>query len=375
MKRLILACLIAIALAGSYYLLSRPETVSVTEVEVERGLAERTAANTRAGTVEACRRSRLSLPTGGQIDEIHVAEGEHVSPGQLLVSLWNQDARARVSEAEAASVYAGRERERACITARSDRREAERIAGLVDRELVSAESADLAQARADASAAACEAAKAREHQAGATVELAQSAVAKTELRAPFEGIIAEVTGELGEYATPSPPGVPTPPMIDLITDDCHYISAPIDEVDAADIAVDMPVRVSLDAYRGQWLPARVSRIAPYVLDQEKQARTVEVEARLTELPNDVRLLVGYSADMEIILESREQVLRVPSELILDNRFVLVVGENGVIEERDIEPGIANWRFTEVVSGLTEGERIIANVGTRGVVAGAHARVE
>ena len=54
----------------------------------------------------------------------------------------------------------------------------------------------------------------------------------TYLRAPFAGIVAEVTGEIGEFTTPSPPGIPTPPAVDLIDDTCLYVTAPMDEIDA-----------------------------------------------------------------------------------------------------------------------------------------------
>ena len=210
-------------------------------------------------------------------------------------------------------------------------------------------------------------------QAGASLEVAEANLALTELRAPFAGIVAEVTGKIGEYATPSPPGIPTPPAIDLITDDCHYMTAPIDEVDAAGITVGLPVRASLDAFRGRDFPAVVSRIAPYVLDLEKQARTVEIEARFDALDDDVRLLAGYSADMEIILETRDDTLRIPTELILDGKFVLVIAD-GKLAKREVTTGIANWRHTEVAGGLAEGEKIVANIGSAGVVEGARAVV-
>ena len=65
------------------------------------------------------------------------------------------------------------------------------------------------------------------------------------------------------------------------------------------------------------------RVAPYVLDTEKQARTVEVEAEI-ENPEKYNLLPGYSADVEVILENRENVLRIPSQAILDGKRVLVL---------------------------------------------------
>ena len=104
----------------------------------------------------------------------------------------------------------------------------------------------------------------------------------------------------------------------------------------------MPARISLDAFRGKTFAGRVRRIAPYVLDLEKQARTVEVEVRFAE-PGGVKgLLPGYSADAVIILESRPDVLRVPAEAVLEGPKVLVLEPDGVIRERSVETGISNW---------------------------------
>jgi HlyD family secretion protein len=370
---IITGAIVVVATAG-IYLLSRPDPVDVTLTRVERGTVERTVANTRAGTVEACKRSKLSLPIGGQINGLLVKEGDHVKQDQLLITIWNLDRKARVAEAAAAVNSATRERESQCVTARSDTREAKRFTRLAEQKLVAADIADQAQAKAEASAARCESMKAKELQAQANQEVAEAVLAQTELRAPFDGIVAEVTGKIGEYATPSPPGVPTPPAIDLITDDCHYISAPIDEVDASEIVVNLPVRVTLDAFRGRDFPALVTRISPYVLDLEKQARTVEVEANFVDLDESVRLLAGYSADMEIILETQDNVLRLPSEIILDSSYVLVINQSGYLEKRKITPGLANWRYTEIATGLVEGENVVANIGVVGVVEGAKARV-
>lgn len=374
MKRwwLITGILVTVILVAWFF--SRPEPVEVTVAHAEQGLVENTVANTRAGTVKSCQRSRLSLAIGGQIDVLNVKEGDKVARGQLLMSLWNKDRAARLKQAEATLLSARNEKNSVCITAKSDMKEARRLNGLVERNLVSAEQADTAHARAEASAASCEAATARVEQASAEVELSAALLAQTELFAPFDGIVAEVTGEIGEYSTPSPPGVATPPAIDLLTDYCHYISAPIDEVDASDIEVGMAVRVTLDAFRGRVFPATIRRIAPYILEQEKQARTVEVEAVLNEQAPDLVLLAGYSADMEIILETRDNVLRVPTELIVDDRYVYVVKANGRLEKRVIEKGLANWRYTEIHSGLSVKENLVTNIGASGVVEDARVTI-
>ncbi|OQX48888.1 MAG: efflux transporter periplasmic adaptor subunit, partial [Candidatus Sedimenticola endophacoides] len=155
-----------------------------------------------------------------------------------------------------------------------------------------------------------------------------------------------------------------------------FMTAPIDEVDAPRVAVGQPARVSLDAFGARRFPARVRRISPYVLDLEKQARTVEVEVEFTQ-PGDIReLLAGYSADVEIILEQRKQRLRIPSEALLDNAAVfLFIPQRGLIERRAIETGLSNWDHTEVLKGLTEGDLVITSVDRDGVENGAPARIE
>ena len=372
MNKSVVGVLIVVILIGTGYWLSRPKPVEVQLYSVSRGTVEATVANTRAGSVVACQRSRLSLPIGGQIDQLKVTEGDRVERGQLLLSLWNEDRKAFVEQARAASLSAQKERDAVCISAGSDRVEAQRQNRLLAQQLTSIERADLAEARANAAEASCAAAKARFNQSLAGVRSAQASLEQTFLYAPFDGIVAQVTGELGEFSTPSPPGVPTPPAIDLLTDNCHYISAPIDEVDASTITLGMPVRVTLDAFRGRALQGTVRRIASYVTDREKQARTVEVEVQLEEQSTDIVMLAGYSADIEVLLQVREQALRVPTSYIADQNRVLIL-DNGVIAARQVTVGLSNWHFTEIVSGLAEGDQVIANIGSSGVTVGAGAR--
>jgi HlyD family secretion protein len=361
-------------LVALIYVVSRPQLPEVHLVELSVGLVENSVSNTRAGTVEACQRSKLSLPIGGQIAELYVDEGEEVSEGQLLMSLWNDDRRAQVEQAKATAISVVKEQQSICIGTASDLHESQRLTALLEKKLVSSERADLALAKSNSSAAACEAAKARVGQADASVKLAEAVLAQTYLHAPFAGRVAEVTGELGEFSTPSPPGVQTPPAIDLLTDGCHYISAPIDEVDASQIAVGMPVRVTMDAFRERNFPARVRRISTYVLDLEKQARTVEVEAELDVDQQMPLLLAGYSADMEIVLDAKTSALRVPTELLVDEKFVLMVNQDNLVERRELVLGLSNWHFSEVISGVLEGDRIIGNIGSQAVVDGAEVRV-
>ncbi|MCK4727496.1 MAG: efflux RND transporter periplasmic adaptor subunit, partial [Desulfobacterales bacterium] len=202
--------------------------------------------------------------------------------------------------------------------------------------------------------------------------VARANLARTRLTAPFDGVIAEINGELNEYLTPSPPGIATPPAVDLIDNACFYITAPIDEVDAPEIVSGMRARVSLDAFGDRRFDGKVRRIAPYVLDREKQARTVDVEVEFTN-PEEIRqLLAGYSADVEIILDVRRGTLRIPTEAVLDGKRVFVyLPDKKVIKERIFKSGISNWDYTEVISGLRADELVVVNADHPGVKDGAH----
>ena len=92
--------------------------------------------------------------------------------------------------------------------------------------------------------------------------------------------------------------------------------------------------ITLDAFPDQRFPGFVRRVAPYVLEAEKQARTVGVEAEI-ENPEKYSLLPGYSADVEIIIENRENVLRIPTQAMLDGKRVLVLDPaTGILHARD-----------------------------------------
>ena len=370
---LVVLVIMAIALAVVIKRMQKTPLV-VPVVPVEMGVVESTVSNTRAGTVKACQRSRLSMSLGGRVEKLYVKEGDRVTAGQTLLELWNLDHRATVAQAEASLSQANHEQKRACMTADQNVREQQRSQALLQKKLTSQTSAEAANTLANTSSQSCEAAQDQVRMSQANLDLARARFDLTALRAPYAGVIAEVNSELGEYVTPSPSGVLTPPAIEMIDDSCLYVTAPIDEVDAMPVRTGMEARITLDAFRGRSFVGHITRIAPYVVDVEKQARTVDVDVRFDNLPAGVQLLVGYSADIEVVLEEQANVLRVPTEAILENRFVYVLVDD-VLQKREFVPGLSNWTFTEVKSGLKAGERIVSSPDKPGIKDGAHATTE
>ncbi|MEN8174705.1 MAG: biotin/lipoyl-binding protein, partial [Pseudomonadota bacterium] len=228
LRHWLLLGLLAAGAAGIWYL-TREEPLELTVGVVERGSVEQAVSNTRAGTVKACRRARLSPSTGGQISYLGVTEGDPVKVGDLLVELWNEDLKAELSLAGSERETARAKATAACLNAEVDQREADRLTRLQERRAASDEEVDKAVTQAKAARADCLAAHAAVEESSNRVAVKQATLARTRLVAPFAGVIAEVNGEVNEYVTPSPPGIATLPVIDLIDNSCFYVSAPIDE--------------------------------------------------------------------------------------------------------------------------------------------------
>jgi HlyD family secretion protein len=349
--------LVLAALGGAARYFTRPDPIEVAVQAVARGTVERTVANTRAGTVKACRRAKLSPSIGGQIAQLPIRKGDTVKTGQLMLELWNKDLGAQVGLAEQEVAAAQAQVRSVCAKSEVARRNADRLVRLRLSDAATAERADNE----------CEAADFQVAVRRAQLATARANLERTRLLAPFDGIIGEINGELYEYVTPSPLGVPTPPVVDIIGSNCFYVTAPIDEVDVAGVKLNMPVRITLDAFVDRRFAGRVRRIADYVLDVEKQARTVDVEVAF-DTPDDFKqLLAGYSADIEIILETRADVVMVPTEAVVKGQSVYVFSESaGRVQLRTVKTGLSNWDHTEVMEGLAPGDLVVVNADKPGL---------
>ena len=356
-KKIALAVvIILVVLAMSFNRGQDPIKVSAIFPEIRT--VEHTVSNTRAGTIDACRRSKMSPAMGGHIDSLPVKEGDEVKKDQVLLELWNKEAKARVQAAEMNA-------KQVCILSARAEKNAQRKTELRQKDLASEDETEIAVSNAASQSAACDAAL-------ANVKVAQASLERTMLIAPFDGVVAEIEGELGEYVTPSPVGVATKPTVDLIDSSCIYISAPIDEIDAPEVHSGMKARIMMDAFGDQEFPATVRRVAPYVLDLEKQARTVEIEA-VFDNPDKV-LLPGYSADIEVIIDRSENTLSIPTQAVMRDNFIYLIDSEKLVKKQ-IEVGLSNWQYTEVTKGLTIEDQIVLSVDREGVKAGVQVEVE
>ncbi|MBN2492055.1 MAG: efflux RND transporter periplasmic adaptor subunit [Planctomycetes bacterium] len=367
-RLLVLAVLVSAAVAlRSTVLAPRPIPVSV--VRAQRGTVEATVTNSKAGTVKARQRANLSPEVSGLVVEITRRKGEPVKRGEMLLRLNDVTQVAQIALARQVVAVAEAGCAKAMVARDFARRVLERHQRLLSTQLEPADLKDQLQTAVAEAEAECRARESEVLRAEAALAVAEAELIKTRIVAPFDGIVADRKCEVGEWITPAPPLFQVPSVIDILDPASLYVSAPMDEVDSGRIRAGQRVWVALDPYPGRRFGGKVARVAPYVLDVEAQNRTVEIEVELEDREFSSGLLPGTSADVEVILEVRDDVLRIPTEALLEGNKVFVVEGDHVVE-RALEVGLRNWNFTEVAGGLVAGEPIVISLDRPEVKAGA-----
>lgn len=189
MRRIAIILAILIIVGLGLFWATRPKPLPVIVKEVTPGLVEATLANTRAGTVEACQRTKLSTIMGGRIEVLAVKEGDRVKKGQLLMKLWNDDQQAQSTLAMTQVATAQQRVNEACLQAANAEREAARQTALREKGFISTSREESARTEAQARRAGCEASRADVAQFQARVAATRVEQGRTSLYAPFDGTI------------------------------------------------------------------------------------------------------------------------------------------------------------------------------------------
>lgn len=197
----------------------------------------------------------------------------------------------------------------------------------------------------------------------ATIDQAQAGLAQAELRlrdatltAPVDGTVGVVNSKVGEMVTGA---TPITTLIDLT----HLqASLTIDETEISRVKLGQEAKITLDAHPGQELRGTVAEIAPTATVQQGVVTyRVKVDLPQTQLT----LKPGMTANVEIILERRQGVLLVPNRAIRtsNGQRVVQVLRLGALAptEVPVRLGLSNDAVTEVVSGLSEGDRVVTQV--------------
>lgn len=185
--------------------------------------------------------------------------------------------------------------------------------------------------------------------------LAQLRLEQSRLVAPINGTVAGVLVNAGEQASPGAPA------ITVVDEAAFHINVSVDEIDIDQVELGQAVEVTLDALPDTAVTGTIAEIAPTPASAGGVV-TYLVTINIVDA-GDVELRPGMSANAAIVVEEIEDVLVVPNWAVRLNResgeaFVNVRRPEGTIEEVVVVTGLRNDQFSEVVSGLREGDEVV-----------------
>ena len=280
---------------------------------VARASVEATVTGVSSGTVRAEQIAELAFGAVGRVREVNVHLGETVHQGQILAQVENGDLKSRLD--------------------------------------VAAEELTRSQRLSESKAAS----RSNVIQAQGAYDAAVTAYDKSIIRAPFDGLVAELNLEVGQLSQITAV-IPLAP-IRLVDTKPRYVRVEIDEVDLPKVHVGLPARITVLAVRREPFRATVRKVVPFVSSIREQDRTSEIELAVDS--EGLLLPAGASADVEIVIDTKSDVITALSKAVLGRgkeRYVYRI-ESGRVRRTPVMVGISGFSVTEIVSGLGAGDEL------------------
>jgi HlyD family secretion protein len=358
--------------------------VEVRMETIERRDLEATV--TASGNIRARRSVDISSDISARVASLEIKEGTDVEEGQVLLRLDRTQLEAARSRAEAGLSQARAQSAQQQANLLRATRDFERISSLWARDslLVSRQQVDDQETNLEVARANAEAAEFAVDQARASLAEAEDRLSKTVFRAPMTGRVTRLSVEEGETVVVGTMNNPGSLVLTISDLSVVEVVVQVDETDVPKLTLGDSGRVQIDAFPGREFRGVVteignSAIRPPGQQQTGQQQAVDFEVVLTLDSTDVQLRPDLSATAEIITEQRPGAMAVPiialtvrqdtaataegstrttSGSASDVEGVFVV-RDGVAEFRRVEVGIAGREYFEVLSGLDEGETVVA----------------
>jgi HlyD family secretion protein len=205
-------------------------------------------------------------------------------------------------------------------------------------------------------------AKARVAASQAALDRAQENLKYSTICSPIDGVVLSRNTEIGD-AVSSILNLGSAATLIMTLGDMSsvYVKGKVDEADVGKIRVGLPVRTSIESYPGESFAGSVTRIAPMGWEQNN-VTTFEVRVSISN--PERRLRVNMSANAEVVLEERKNTLLIPEAALLydkDNKPSvqrLAASANPGFTRIPVKTGISNGRQTEILEGLSQGERLV-----------------
>ena len=349
----VLGVVVALAASGLAALLltghaTATATSSATTAIVKRGTVAQTVS--AAGTVQAASTRGLSFGTSGTVTVLGVKAGDAVTAGQVLAKIDDSDAQDAVDSAQtavdSAETTLARAKASASATPSASSANASAAAG-------GNRTGNGGNGGSGATTDSLMSAQQQLNNAELALSQAKQALAGTVITAPAAGRVLTVNGGVGDTETPG-----STPFLSLGAASDTVVSASFTESDVAQLAVGQAATVTLPDKGTQSYTGKVSQVDPVGTASNKLVR-YSVLIAFDQPPAD--LLYGQSANVVITTQSVSNVLYVSSSAVrpgADGSATVTVRANGQDQQRTVQIGLRGDQYTEIRSGLSEGESIV-----------------
>jgi HlyD family secretion protein len=390
-KLIVIILLLVIVVGAGVYsvsVMSRPasEIDPSRLTTVQRGDLARSVV--AIGKIEPISKVEIKSKANGIIKEIKVQIGDIVQEGQILVELDKENLQARLHEARAtllgaqANVKAAQaefdknkiEAEGVDIAfARRNRDRAEQLAndGLLPQSNLddSRMAVEVAENRQRAAKAQLSVTQARMSQAEATVAQSEAAVERAEeelsnttIRSPIKGMVLSRDVEIGSPVS-SILNLGAGATLVMVLGDIHevFVRGKVDESDIGLVKLELPARIRVETFKNRQFDGRVTQISPLGVEKDN---VVSFEVRVSIDNASGALRANMSANAEIVLEEHKGTLTVPEKAVIydaqRNASVEAPapGTRSGKEKKAVKVGLSNGTRTEIVHGLTDGQKVI-----------------
>jgi HlyD family secretion protein len=339
MRRYLIPALVIVALLSLigvvvYFTVAQPKGTSTTIYTVRSGTI--TASVRATGRVESSRSQQLSFRSQEVIRKIYVKPGDNVPVGTLLAELDTTNLERSLARAEG-----DRDIARFNLSAAQERANNSPSPTPNPTPEPQSYSGGYAAAR-------------QAELADLQVATARQALESARLYAPFDGTVLTVNAQEGESVSGA--------LIQFSDLKALQIRADIDELDVPNVEIGQSVMISLDAFPGKAFEGKVSNIAP-ISTQRQGSSSYSSIISFTQKP-DIKIRIGMAASVTITSLSKKDVLLIPSrslESIGLQKYVNLIKPDGSAEKVAVEIGITNGTETEIVKGISAGDKISVSV--------------
>ncbi|WP_019849913.1 efflux RND transporter periplasmic adaptor subunit [Desulfitobacterium sp. PCE1] len=202
--------------------------------------------------------------------------------------------------------------------------------------------------------------KAQLEQAEVLYRKAQEKLQKATILSPYDGTVLNLAVKEGQEVESGTLLTQIGNPADLL------IETGINEVDAAQLTIGDRVEITNSGLLSEPLIGSVETIAPtaeVVSTAQGEQTQVKIKISVPATEGESPLKPGFNVNLKFILHQKEQALLVPLEAVVEDdgrELVYVVGQDGIVTEREVQTGLSNELFMEIVSGLEVGEKVILN---------------